>query len=92
MSKQTKAWLEQRTWEVLQHPLYSPDLARSDFQLLGPLKKFFAGKCFEDQKDLQNTVLEYFKQLDRQQYHEVMLKRVPCWDKCLNVYENYVEK
>ena len=33
-------------WEVLQHPLYSPHLAPSDFHLFGPMKKFLAGKRF----------------------------------------------
>ncbi|GBN25758.1 hypothetical protein AVEN_30685-1 [Araneus ventricosus] len=65
-----------RSW----HSTLSLDLGPSNFHLFGPLKKFFAGKIFADQKDLQNTFLEYFKQLDKQQYYKVMPKLVPCWD------------
>lgn len=91
-SNQTKEWLTQRKWEVLQHPPYSPDLAPSDFYLFGPLKKFLAGKRFANQQELQDTVVDYFNRLDRQHYREGMFKLLPRWDKCLNLYGEYVEK
>jgi [histone H3]-lysine36 N-dimethyltransferase SETMAR len=77
---------------VLQHPQYSPDLAPSDFHLFRPLKEFLVGKRFADQEELQDTVVDYFEQLDKQQYREGMFKLVSRWDKCLNVYRDYVEK
>ncbi|GBM82260.1 hypothetical protein AVEN_35674-1 [Araneus ventricosus] len=43
-SNQTKQWLEQRKWEVLQHPPYSPDLAPMEFHLFRTFKEIFAGK------------------------------------------------
>jgi len=33
-------------WEVLPHPVHSPDLASSDFDLFGPLKEALGGKIF----------------------------------------------
>lgn len=91
-SNQTKEWLQQRNWEVLQHPPYSPDLAPSDFHLFAPLKKFLAGKRFASQHELQDTVVDYLQRLDRQHYREGMFKLVSRWDKCLNRYGDYVEK
>jgi hypothetical protein len=41
--------LQKRKWEVLQHPSHSPDLAPSDFYLLGPFTNILSGKRFEDQ-------------------------------------------
>ncbi|GBM02836.1 hypothetical protein AVEN_52016-1 [Araneus ventricosus] len=71
--------------EVLQHPPYSPESFSSDFHLLGPLKKFLAGKRFRIRRICKNTVPEYFKQLHKPQYHDGMFKRVSRWDKCLSV-------
>jgi histone-lysine N-methyltransferase SETMAR len=34
---------------AFKHPLYSPDLAPSDFHLFGPLKKRLGGKRFADE-------------------------------------------
>jgi len=33
-------------WEVLPHPVYSPDLAPSEFHLFGPLKEALGGNRF----------------------------------------------
>lgn len=37
-SNQTKAWVQKYNWEVIVHPLHSPDLNSSDFHLFGLLK------------------------------------------------------
>ncbi|GJQ73085.1 hypothetical protein Trydic_g1715 [Trypoxylus dichotomus] len=42
----------------------------SDFHLLEPLKKLLTRKCFTDQKQLLDTVVNYFKLFDKQQYRE----------------------
>ena len=42
----TMCTLQQLGWEVLPHPPYSPDLAPSDFHLVGPLKEFLGGQHF----------------------------------------------
>jgi hypothetical protein len=34
----TRVVMQEQQWEVLEHPLYSSDLAQSDFHLFGPLK------------------------------------------------------
>ncbi|GBM13213.1 hypothetical protein AVEN_214925-1 [Araneus ventricosus] len=54
-------------------------------------QRVLVGKRLADQEDLQKTILEYYKQFDKQQYREGMFKRMSRWDKCLNVYEDYVE-
>jgi len=37
--KKTCDWLWHYSWEVMDHPLYSPDLVLSDFHIFGTLKK-----------------------------------------------------
>lgn len=40
---------------------------------------------------VQNTILEYFKQFDKQQYHIGMFKLVSHLDKCLNICRDMIE-
>ena len=38
--------LQQLNFEILEYPLYSPDLAPSDFHLFGPMKEALRGRRF----------------------------------------------
>jgi histone-lysine N-methyltransferase SETMAR len=42
----TVATIQDLFFEYLVHPLYSPDLAPSDFHVFGPLKEAMGGKSF----------------------------------------------
>ena len=42
-------------WEQMYHPLYSPDLAPSDYHLFLHVKKFLGDKRFDDDDDLKET-------------------------------------
>jgi hypothetical protein len=46
---------------VLDHPPYSPDLAPSDLHLFLHLKKHRARKKFDDDEDVQEEVMTWFK-------------------------------
>ena len=43
------------------HPPYSPDLASSDFHLFLHLKKLLAGRKFDDDDEVQEEVMTWFK-------------------------------
>jgi histone-lysine N-methyltransferase SETMAR len=43
-------------FEVLEHPLYSPDLASSDYHLFGPLKGTLRGHHFASDQELKEVV------------------------------------
>jgi len=47
------------------HPPYSPDLATSDFHLFLHLKKHLAGKKFDDDDDVQEEFMTWFKGLEK---------------------------
>ncbi|GBM39999.1 hypothetical protein AVEN_217597-1 [Araneus ventricosus] len=64
------------SWEVLKHRPYSPDVSPLDFNLFEHLKKFLAEKYFAVQEESQDTIANYFKQLDKQQYRKGMFKLV----------------
>jgi hypothetical protein len=53
-------------WEVLEHPLYSPNLAPRDFHLFGPLKHHLSTEHFPDDEAVEReiTVLLFSEPLD----------------------------
>ena len=76
----------------MDHPLYSPDLAPSDYHLFPHLKKFLGGKQFDDDDDLKYAVQKRLTSQADAFYEKGIQKLVPCYDKCLNNGGKYVEK
>ena len=56
---------------------YSPDLAPSDFNLFLHLKKHLAGKIFNDDDEVQEEVMTWFKVLAADFYDSGREKLVP---------------
>jgi hypothetical protein len=52
----TMATLLKLKWDVLPHPLYSPDLAPSDYHLFGPMKRVLGGKRFRNNDEVVAAV------------------------------------
>jgi hypothetical protein len=48
--------MQEKQWEVLEHPSYSPDLAPSDFHLFGPLKHHLSAEHFSDDEAVEKKV------------------------------------
>jgi hypothetical protein len=48
--------MEKMHWAVLPHTAYSPDLASSNFYLLGPFKEALGGKIFRANKQVTLSV------------------------------------
>ena len=57
----TTELLEKFECDVLDHPPYSTDLAPGDFDSFLHLKKHLAGKKFEDDDEVREIVLTWFK-------------------------------
>jgi histone-lysine N-methyltransferase SETMAR len=51
-----KQFLAQKSITEIEHPLYSPDLALSDFWLLPKIKPALKGQRFQDTEDIQTNV------------------------------------
>jgi hypothetical protein len=56
--------------EVLDHPPYSPDLAPSDFNLFGPLKKHLGGRRFATDGEVQQAVMSWRQALDTDFFYD----------------------
>jgi len=91
-ANQTTATLRSFKWEVLQHPPYNPDLSPSDFHLFGPLKHHLSGERFPDDDAVERAVCAWFRQQPKEFYATGFQGLVKRWDKCLNLYGDYVEK
>jgi histone-lysine N-methyltransferase SETMAR len=76
----------------LDHPAYSPDLAPSDFHLFRHLKKHLAGKKFDDDDEVQEEVMTWFRGQAADFYDSGIRKLVPRLNKCLDNAGDYVEK
>ena len=56
----TLAKINEMEWERLIHPLYSPDIAPSEYHLFASLSHFLAGRTFADLNTLKNGLKSYF--------------------------------
>jgi histone-lysine N-methyltransferase SETMAR len=84
--------LKEFGWEVFEHPAYSPDLAPSDFHLFPKLKEFLGGKRMETDGEDKETVTAWLNGLAVEFCDEGIVKLLSRLDKCLNLYDDYVEK
>ena len=57
-ARSTVATIQDLPYECHPHPLYSPELAPSDFHVFGPLKEAMEGKSFRFDEEVQQAVHE----------------------------------
>ena len=56
----TRRKLLELGWEVMPHPLYSPDLAPSDYHLFRPHQNHLNGKTFDSNEAVKNELIQFF--------------------------------
>jgi histone-lysine N-methyltransferase SETMAR len=78
--------------ELLEHPLYSPDLAPSDFHLFPKLKVFLAVQRFSSNQEAIAAVERYFADLTENHYRDGIMALEHRWNKCISLKGDYVEK
>jgi histone-lysine N-methyltransferase SETMAR len=79
-------------YELLEHPLYSPDLAPSDFCLFPKLKLFLAGERFSSNPEAIAAVERYFADLTKNHYRDGIMRLEHRWNKCVSLKGDYVKK
>ena len=77
---------------MLPHPLYSPDLAPSDFHIFGPLKDALCGIRFEDDESVISAVRTCLHEQETSWNREGMHALVSRWRKAIDVDGDFVEK
>ncbi|GFO43170.1 histone-lysine N-methyltransferase SETMAR [Plakobranchus ocellatus] len=94
LGKLTQQWLQRYGWEILPHPVHSPDLAvaPSDFHLFGPLKRHLGGMAFETEDDLISELRNWFDNLDVDFFRVGINSLLSRGQKCTDLHGDYVEK
>jgi len=64
----------------------------TNFHLLHHLKKHLAGKKFDDDDEVQEEIMTWFKAQAADFYDSGIQKLVPILNKCLDSADDYVEK
>lgn len=59
-SKYSRSVLRELDWELIQHPLYSPELTPSDFDLLSQLKEHPKGNRWGSIPEAKRAVIQRF--------------------------------
>uniref|UniRef100_A0A8R1E3C9 Histone-lysine N-methyltransferase SETMAR n=1 Tax=Caenorhabditis japonica TaxID=281687 RepID=A0A8R1E3C9_CAEJA len=49
-----------KSWTVLAHPSYSPDLVPTDYHLLPDMQQSFEGTDFKTKSEVENWLVSYF--------------------------------
>jgi histone-lysine N-methyltransferase SETMAR len=78
--------------ELLEHPPHSPVLAPSDFCLFPKLKLLLAGQRFSSNQEVIAAVEGYFADLTKNHYRDGIMALEHCWNKCISLKGDYVEK
>ncbi|XP_048259430.1 histone-lysine N-methyltransferase SETMAR-like [Haliotis rufescens] len=79
-------------FELLQHPPYSPDLAPSDYHLFPQLKRHLAGTHFQSDDDVITAVNNFLSDQEVDLYKSGIMALQHCWQKCVDLKGDYVEK
>ena len=59
VAKPVKKYLEGVKWEILPHPLYSPDIAPSDFHLFRSMQSALSGERFNSYEGIKKWLDEW---------------------------------
>jgi hypothetical protein len=88
----TQERIQELQWELLEHPLYRPDLAPGNFHLFGPLKDHLGGKRFTVDEEGGTEVWKWLRHWSKDCCAEGFDALVKRWDKCINIAGGYIEK
>ena len=90
VSLMTRQKLLQLGWEVLIHPLYSPDTAPLDFHLFRSLQNSVNGKNFNSLEDCKRHLVQVFAQEDKKFWEDGIMKLPEKWQKVVEQKGEYV--
>ena len=75
---------------VLPHPLYSSDLAQTDYLLFRSLQNFLNGKIFRSQEQGRQAIEEFFESTPTAFYMDGIHKLPEGWEKIIMNYGDFI--
>ncbi len=91
-ARTTQDFLQAKKVEVMEHPLYSPDLAPCDFWLFPPLKHELRGIQFPSNASVATAIQRFFKTLTPDDFLKMFTNWRQRWDECITKEGCYFEK
>ena len=91
-SMKTMVKLNELSFELFPHPLYSPDLAPWDYWLFADLKKMLQRKIFDSNEEVIAETEIYFKSKDESFYKKGIKNLEKRWNECIKLEGNYVDE
>ena len=84
--------VERNGYELIPHPVFSPDLAPSDFFLFPNLKKDICGLHFRSDEEVVTAIEEWVNGKDPDFFSSGLMALEHRWSKCITLEGNYIEK
>ncbi|GFX74178.1 mariner Mos1 transposase [Trichonephila clavipes] len=91
VAKVVKTYLETLKWEVLPHPLYSPDLAPSDYHLFRSMALGLADQHFRSYEEVRNWIDSWIASKDNQFFQRGIHTLPERWEKVVASDGQYFE-
>jgi hypothetical protein len=76
---------------VLEHPVYSPDLAPSDFFLFPKIKEILKAKHFDDIDDIRSNITAALKAIPQNLLQNCLEGWTRRWHRCIASEGEYFE-
>ena len=74
------------------HLPYSPNLAPSDYFLFPNVKKWLGSQRLASSEKVESAINGYFERLDGSHFKQGIEAIEHCWEKCIELTRDYVEK
>ena len=75
----TRKKLLELGWEVMPHPLYSPDLVPSDYDLFRSLQNHLNGNTFDSNEAVKNELIQFVASKNQTFYENGIVKLTERW-------------
>ena len=86
----TRTKLLELGWKVMPHPLYSPDLAPSDYYLFRSLQNHLNGKTSDSNEDVKNELIQFFASTNQTFYESGIMKLTERCQKVIKQNGQYI--
>ena len=90
VAKSTCEKLLKLGWITIPHPLYSPDLAPTDYHFFRSLSHHLAEKKFDNGNDLKMDIVNFFDQKSKDFYERGILSLPERWRQVIDTSGTYI--
>lgn len=90
-SKKVNSFLAATGLKIAAHPPYSPDMAPSDFNLFGKLKRKIAGMEFASEEELLSEIITQFDAIEKAELEKVFSEWESRLEMCISCQGNFFE-